>query len=279
MTFQGVVGLYYPKGIRIWTDQTRIVDLGFSADSANHIHNPTTHRQQSDHKVLTILRQSYHSPTKILAKDPQLAPLRSLLCCYAIIGAVIHFCMDFGWRPWRNVGLYCHRGIRIWIDQARIMNLGRCIDVVVYTLQQCKQKRLKLEQAVKPIHKAVSSLNVFFACKESPANRTRASCSTGTAFQAEGMIIQGASEKSVENPPQPESTLSSWHERFTSEMYVHELQELRHEMQSALKGPFFQGELRERAKKAEKKAKQLEQRRKLSNSSRCSQKFKAHSSS
>ena len=56
--------------------------------------------------------------------DPQPALSRILLCSPRIIGEVIHFCVDFGWRPWRIVRFQYPRGFRTWIDQVRIVDLG-----------------------------------------------------------------------------------------------------------------------------------------------------------
>ena len=56
--------------------------------------------------------------------DPQPALLILLLCYPAIIGEVIHFCVDFGWRPWRIVRSHYPRGARTWIDQVRSVDLG-----------------------------------------------------------------------------------------------------------------------------------------------------------
>ena len=56
--------------------------------------------------------------------DPQPALSRILLCSPRIIGEVIHFCVDFGWRPWRILMFHYPRGFRSWIDQVRIVDLG-----------------------------------------------------------------------------------------------------------------------------------------------------------
>ena len=56
--------------------------------------------------------------------DPQPALLRILLRSPAIICEVIHFCVDFGWRPWRILMFHYPRGFRSWIDQVRIVDLG-----------------------------------------------------------------------------------------------------------------------------------------------------------
>ena len=55
--------------------------------------------------------------------DPQPALLRILLCSPAIIGEVIHFCVEFGWRPWRILRFHYPRGFCSWIDQVRIVDL------------------------------------------------------------------------------------------------------------------------------------------------------------
>ena len=56
--------------------------------------------------------------------DPQPALLRILLCSPASMGEVIHFCVDFGWRPWRVLRFQSRAGFRSWIDQVRIVDLG-----------------------------------------------------------------------------------------------------------------------------------------------------------
>ena len=75
----------------------------------------------SEHIILEKLRGLCRA-TRSTAPQPAL--LRTLLHSPAIIGAVIHFCMDFGWRLWRVVRFHYPSCKRTWIDQARIVDLG-----------------------------------------------------------------------------------------------------------------------------------------------------------
>ena len=102
--------------------------------------------------------------------EPQPALLQSLLCSPATIGAVIGYCMDFGWRPWRGVTFYYPRVFLLdktiwgcglirhkWIDQARIVPHDSVGIPEIYRRQSLAKKYL----ATHINHKSLQRRNYF----------------------------------------------------------------------------------------------------------------------